>query len=547
MTQKGCLAAVITLMLFFSSSAAAVTMRYALIIGNNVGVDEQGEEPFPPLLHAKREAERLRRQLIDVANFDESEARTRLLINATRAEVSDAFASLARQRKKDAELIEDMESIFFLYYTGHGLSGRLLLSDGPMSSQTLTRLFNRVGADFSVGVFDACYAGSLDTLLKKKGMRPVRGLSVAKEMPDQVLSAKGSIWFVSSGAGQPSYEDRQLGGVFTHFFIEALDKAGSDGPGITLERIWHYARQKTIDYTMSHNRHQIPEQFVSKLRSQAPVYFSFPNRNSAKLILSENFHGRFALSYADGLLVKVFEKKGGQKKEIVVYPGKVELFHFDGPVGRETATMHVEAGETLVVHPLPESPPRTGIGQNVERLFAKGIGSGELTATAIKPGRTVIWGLGYGVAFASHIMLHPRHQLLLPIRIDSNHWFGSTQLMFSGDRRRYPGLSYRAVSLGVEGSGGQRFCFSQFDLQLGMGLHLSHVWQKYDDSHGYAQKGWTFYPSGQIGIIFPPEGKWLWELSGNLGPLYGPGAAEISTHSWHVAGGIRATIFWKGF
>ena len=64
-----------------------------------------------------------------------------------------------------------------------------------------------------------------------------------RDLPSEVLSANGSIWYVSSGSGQPSYEDDQLGGVFTHFFIEALEKAEQDGPGITLERIWQYVRK----------------------------------------------------------------------------------------------------------------------------------------------------------------------------------------------------------------------------------------------------------------------------------------------------------------
>jgi hypothetical protein len=45
----------ISAVLLISSHCQAVTIRYAIIIGNNIGVDADGMQPFPPLLHAERE------------------------------------------------------------------------------------------------------------------------------------------------------------------------------------------------------------------------------------------------------------------------------------------------------------------------------------------------------------------------------------------------------------------------------------------------------------------------------------------------------------
>ena len=44
------------ILLFQSAFARGVTMRYALVIGNNIGVDEDGTQPFPALMHAEQEA-----------------------------------------------------------------------------------------------------------------------------------------------------------------------------------------------------------------------------------------------------------------------------------------------------------------------------------------------------------------------------------------------------------------------------------------------------------------------------------------------------------
>ncbi len=546
--------------------ANAITMRYALIIGNNIGVDEKGEEPFPALLHAESEAKRLRNQLIDVSNFDEDPNRTRLLVNATVDDVTRAFFDLAHQRAADQSLIGDMESIFFLYYTGHGLSGKLLLNDGPMSGETLTRLFNRVGADFSIGVFDACYSGSLDTLLKKKGIRPTRGLNMAQNMPDQVLSSKGSVWFVSSGPGQPSYEDKNMGGVFTHFFIEALEKADGDGPGITLASIWQYAQKKTVAYTMHHNRHQTPEQFVSQMRSQAPLLFSFPERETATLVLSRQLEGRYALSYADGQLVKFIDKKAGSTKEILVYPGKVELYLFDGLVGKESAAVQLKAGDKLVVHPLPETLPETGIGKKADTLFTKGIGEGSVTATNITSAISFLYGGGYRFCRSNENLLYPAHQLLLPLRLDTARAYGIIQFSF-GFRQDERSWSDTPVIPGGAISGGRRFQLGKTELQLGAGLYLGRIWQKLTASDTVAgdiaennadlsvdnaddvteKKGIVFQPTIEAGVIFPRNSRFLFDVSIHWGPMRAPheGNAENGYWTWG-AGGVSLTMYFKG-
>ncbi|MCP4675520.1 MAG: caspase family protein, partial [Deltaproteobacteria bacterium] len=148
-----------TLIIGFEQHASAMTIRYALVLGNNVGVDADGKQPFPPLKHAEKEAQILKERLVGLSNFDESNARTRLLAGATRKQLKAAVHSLVRQKKKDQQLLGKVDTMFLFYFTGHGLQERLLLQDGPISADELGELFNSMGADFSVGVFDACYSG----------------------------------------------------------------------------------------------------------------------------------------------------------------------------------------------------------------------------------------------------------------------------------------------------------------------------------------------------------------------------------------------------
>lgn len=543
-----------------SIEAKSATMRYALIIGNNIGVDESGKEPFPPLIHAQRESTRLKRQLIDVANFDESPVRTRLLLNATRADVKKAFGDIARQRKADEKLMGEMDSIFFLYYTGHGLSGRLLLADGPMTGETLTELFNTVGADFSVGVFDACYSGSLDTLLKNKGIRPARGLSLARKLPEQVLSAKGSIWYVSSSAGQPSYEDKNMGGVFTHYFIEALKNANRDGPGITLESIWQYTQKKTVNYTMKHNREQTPEQLVSKLRSKAPMYFSFTEEKNARMVLSNELKGRMAISYVDGYMVNIGKKEPGTSREIPVYPGKIELFLFDGPHGSERTVVNIEPGETVVVHDLAEKPPQLRIGQRTENLFAKGIGMGSTTVTKIKSGASFLMGSGYSFNRSNDNLFYPQHQIELPLRIDIGNAFGAIKFVFGYQTDKDTNSDSSFIPGGAI-SGGRRIELNKLDLQLGASMYLGKTRQTFPEGRKNAEntsevkpqniESVVFHPMIDAGIILPKNSRFYLNVSVHCGPMFAPhkGNTEETTYKqknwWYVSGGISVTVFYK--
>lgn len=52
-------------------------------------------------------------------------------------------------------------------------------------------------------------------------MTPIPGFDLLRELPDDTLNVSGSVWMFSSGAEEISIEDKELGGVFTHYFIEA--------------------------------------------------------------------------------------------------------------------------------------------------------------------------------------------------------------------------------------------------------------------------------------------------------------------------------------
>jgi hypothetical protein len=531
--------------LFFLSPAGAVTIRYALVIGNNVGVDDTGKQPYPPLRHAEREAKLLRQQLVGLSNFDSSKKRTRLLLGAGRSQVEAAFHSLAAQKTRDEALLGEVDSIFLLYFTGHGQEGRLLLEDGSLESSHLAELFNSIDADFSVGVFDACYAASLNGMLSEKGIRPTPGVNLIRKLPDEVLSVRGSIWFVSSGPGAASYEDARLGGVFTHFFIEALSQAEQEGPGITLEKIWQYVRQKTIDYTVSHKRKQVPEQIISRLRMTAPVYFSFPVERNATLLLSEELSGRFTLTYANGQLTEVFDKRAGRPQEIAVYPGRARLILLDEGAKRQSErSFNVPSGGTMVLHTLAESGPVPAVGQSAEALWAKGLASQKnVYATKVETGLSLLTGVGYQFSSAAEELLNPRHLFGVPLRFDWGRFVGGLDLIYGYDHRDYEAWEYETQLAGGGLLAGFGWDFGPTRLTPAIGFRFAHIWQhfKTDDK----RTGWQLHPLGAVHLLLPRKGRVMVALSGEIGPVYLPGAALGAKSGWNLSGGVGITGFYR--
>ena len=113
----------VLLMVWMATNVHAVTLRYAIVVGNNNGLDEDGKEPFPRLKHAEREALLLREKLVLLSNFDPSPTRTVLLLGATREQVRQSVAGIVKQKERDVDSLGGVDTLFAFFFTGHGLSG----------------------------------------------------------------------------------------------------------------------------------------------------------------------------------------------------------------------------------------------------------------------------------------------------------------------------------------------------------------------------------------------------------------------------------------
>ena len=384
------------LLLCLSSAAwAGSPTRYALVIGNNVAAAPPGVD-LAPLAHAEREASRLAHTLVSHGQF--APERVILVTGGTRDDILAAAAKLADQHARDRAEVGELPTLFAFFFTGHGLSNQLLTAEDALSGDDLAQVFNRMGATFTFGFFDACHSGSFDhDTLVAKGIKATAGFNPVAELPEEVISAEGTMWLVSSKPDEVSYEDKDLGGLFTHYFIEAFTQARPDAVGVTLDGMWEYARRRTLARANEFGRTQTPEKLVSKLKTSGPVYLSFPRRRSATLAFASDIEGTFLLRAADGALVEKVLKPMGVPLEVPVFAGQLTVSEPAGQGAMPSAvwSVNLAPGERLTVRPrsADQGPPPPGY--NDLPIRAKGGRTEVLTQRRVQSS----WTLSAGYRF----------------------------------------------------------------------------------------------------------------------------------------------------
>jgi caspase domain-containing protein len=506
--------------------APEVMLRYALIVGNNAGSDSSPVR-LPALTHAEDEARAIRDKLVACCNFESNPVRTVLLIHPNRSDVLKAASAIREQMNKDDAAIGSPRKLFAFFFTGHGLDGRLLLNDGPLVRDDLSTLFKEVHADFTIGVFDACYSASLDPgSLVAKGMRPTPGINVFRELPEEVLTSEGSVWFVSSGPDEASYEDRALGGVFTHYLLEAMDRAQPDGPGISLDRIWAYAQTNTLEYTRERDHPQNPQRIVTRMKERATLMFSFPKPRDATIVLGPHVQGTFLVSYSNGQLSERIEKRTGDAKALAVYAGPVRLASLDQRGISFDEQIVLEPGDRVLISGVGDDRARGGLGRNVEMLSAKGLEAQKLIAETIGGRGSLFAGVGYRYQSLPSGQLGFRHALVGSVRFDRGPFVGEIDVALGENQQEFASWGYHlaGISSSVHGGLGLDIEDARFAGLLGIGLGT--LSQTYDD--GEKRRSWLLQAGFELSASYPFFDVLALELALESGAIWSEGAGIAS-------------------
>ncbi len=461
-----------------------------MVVGNNTGNSDQVK--LESLQNAERDARRLRDQLVRHAQFDN--VRVRLITGGGRAAILDAARDLAGQRRADQEVLGPVPTLFALFFTGHGWSGELLTADEALGGEQIGAIFDQVGATLNLGVFDACYAGSLESraLLQSKGARPLSPFDPNEALPAEVLNAEGSMWLVSSSADELSFEDPELGGLFSHYFIEAFTAARSDEVGISLEAMWEYARRHTARHASAHGVKQTPQKVI-KLTAWGPVYFSFPpKRRTATLRLDDGVGGEFVVDNRVGLFAtRVIKEKGAAPIEVPLVLGDMSIRDADSP-DSPAHRVDVPPGTTLRLRVDDDNNDTTSKPSALgycERALGR-IGSAELTRD-VSCSRWWVSG-GYQFLLAPGDSLAATHRGVLGVGLVRGALSTELGLTFSMRDDSHAAWSQNTREVGALA-------------WIGLGLELAAT--RLDLQGGVvATKGWTEYESGEKRS---PWGVWV--------------------------------------
>jgi hypothetical protein len=282
-------------------------VRYALIVGHNTGSAKQ-----LPLKFAEPDASKVARALLDVGGVDKNNLI--LLQGRPLAELDAAF-----ERIKEAVRIEratpGRRILLFFYFSGHGESSALLLGGQRLSFSRLKQKLAELKCDVNLTLIDACYSG---LAIAMKGGRPAPAFDV--RLHD--VSAKGSVFLVSSAPNEPSLESTKIGGsFFSHFLVSGLrGAADSSGDGqITLSELYRYTYDHTVQKSAEtiHGPHH--PMYEMNLAGQGELVLSALAQARATLFLPKALgHTLVTDLFRDQIVAEI---KPGDARAVALAPG----------------------------------------------------------------------------------------------------------------------------------------------------------------------------------------------------------------------------------
>jgi len=253
-----------------SSSAQARTERFALIVGNDRGLEHE-----QPLRYAESDARKVRDTLRDIGGF--SPLDMVLLEGGDAATLRRALIDL-NVRLRSARSRPDTQIVLLVYYSGHADVEDLHLGDSRLAIAEIAQLVRGSAADFRLLVLDACRSG---VLTRNKGGH----ITHAFDIPQPIeLSGEGMAFLTASAENEFAQESDELrGSFFTHALVSGLlGAADRDRDGnVVLDEAYQYAYENTL---------RASSRSASGL--QHPTFF-YDLRGQGQLVLTRPFaHGQ---------------------------------------------------------------------------------------------------------------------------------------------------------------------------------------------------------------------------------------------------------------
>jgi hypothetical protein len=250
----------------FAGESLFAARKFALIIGTNY----KGSE-ITPLNLCEKDAEAMKRSIVQTGNFDAANVRVLMGSQVTRENLRSSIVDWL------GDQVTEGDQVFF-FFAGHGMFNRdpsaknglrnfLVMFKRPhVSDDELSQWFGKIKTKKAVIILDCCFSGGI----AKKGAatRGASNVPIPAGQDYTVLKDMENVYFqnkVVVASADDNETAIEIGrpiehGIFTYFFSKAMLEADlNNDKNITAYEAFYKARNETTKLAARSNHKQVPQ------------------------------------------------------------------------------------------------------------------------------------------------------------------------------------------------------------------------------------------------------------------------------------------------
>lgn len=314
--------------------------RIVVAVGSNLGL--AGEVR---LEYAEADARNFTKAMNRLG--DVRRARSYLFAGTTASEVMGGLEHVIKQAPEGATI--------FFYYSGHADEHDLHIMGSRVPLRSIQALMKRSRAKLKIAIVDACR-----TARSKGGFQSAPSFAIRLDAPEGM---KGFVTLRSASNGEASQESDELkGGVYTHYFLNALRGAGDldRDRRVTLSEAYQYAYRQTVRRSAASSGNVMHPSIDMDLSGTGDLVLTKSRKSHARVVLPAGKDQRYLVfARPSGTLVSEVWSAGDRPTRLAVPSGKY-LIHRRASEGGGAYTFSVRRGKEEVVssekfHPVPEA------------------------------------------------------------------------------------------------------------------------------------------------------------------------------------------------
>ena len=263
--------------------ALARTQRIAVVVGNNVGIEDD-----ETLKYAENEALEIYRLLLEIGGVNPSFAHLSLGKDS-----KEVLEILRMVKQRVSELEGGGEVLLVFYYSGHASTESLHMENTQLGIAELVDSIRGTGAHTTITFVDSCKSG---TILRLKGgvaVQPPFEINVTGQEP-----ISGHVVITSSGPSEVSMEAEELGGsFFSHYLISGMrgDADQNKDGRIDLNEVYSYTYSNTVARTMESRVGVQHPSFDYDIEGAGSIVMTWPAKSEATLSFGPGLEGEYLI------------------------------------------------------------------------------------------------------------------------------------------------------------------------------------------------------------------------------------------------------------